>query len=109
MVKKNLSLVECIVLNCRDVEDLVGPYIDGDLDVELKSRVDAHLSECGCCKLLVTDLQTIVTDAKTLNDRPVPPDVSRRLRAALSQKLGIELGSSKPQLMLLKPPANKPE
>lgn len=102
MVKKNLSLVECHVVNCRDVEDLVGSYVDQEIDVELKQRVDEHLDDCEGCRLLVTDLCNIISCAKTLNDKPVPADVSRRLRATLSEKLGIELSSPKPQLALIK-------
>ena len=109
MGKKNLSLVENVIVNCRDVEDLVGPYLDGDLDLQLQDRFDAHLNDCGSCKLLVDDLQMIIGTAQTLNDRPVPAEVSRRLRAALSERLGIELNTPKPQLALLKSSIFKPE
>ena len=109
MGKKNLSLVENIVVNCRDVEDLVGSYLDDELDDHLRDRFDGHLNQCGACKLLVEDLQSILATAKTIDERPVPADVSRRLRLALSEKLGIELDSPKPQLALLKSAAFKPE
>ncbi len=109
MGKKNLSLVECSVVNCRDVEDLVGPYLDGDLVLQLAERFDAHLGECAACRQLVEDLQIITATAKTLSDKPVPADISRRLRTALSEKLGIEMGPPKPQLALLKSSVLKPE
>ena len=90
------------MVNGRDVESLVGSYVDEEIDVELKQRVDEHLDDCEGCRLLVTDLRSIISNAKALNDKPVPADVSRRLRAALSEKLGIDLSNPKPQLSLLK-------
>ena len=36
-------------MNCAEVEDLLGPYVDEDLAVEVRSRVEAHLLTCRAC------------------------------------------------------------
>jgi anti-sigma factor RsiW len=36
--------------NCRDVEPLFAPYVDGDAGPEDRAAVDAHIEVCGCCR-----------------------------------------------------------
>ena len=36
--------------NCRDVEPLLAPYVDGDVAPEDRAAVDAHIDACGPCR-----------------------------------------------------------
>ena len=36
--------------NCRDVEPLMAPYVDGDAAPDDRAAVDAHTEACGCCR-----------------------------------------------------------
>lgn len=40
--------------NCRDVEPLIAPYVDGEAAASDRAAVDAHLRGCPCCRDLVT-------------------------------------------------------
>lgn len=35
---------------CRDLEPLFTPYVDGEISVPNRSRVDAHVDVCSCCR-----------------------------------------------------------
>jgi putative zinc finger protein len=43
---------------CRDLEPMLAPYVDGEADPKAKATVDAHLRQCPPCRDRVSDERT---------------------------------------------------
>ncbi len=64
---------------CEKIQDLLSPYLDGELTSEAKAEVDAHLSSCRECAELLSLLR-IATDSLASFPEVEP---SRDLKAKL--------------------------
>ena len=80
-------------------QNLIGAYVDGELDADLTLRLEDHLKDCSDCqfelrahRLFVCELDASLT-ART-GDIPVPADFSRRVAArARSDMSGVRTRS----------------
>jgi|GEM_PF-2648422 len=86
-----LRILEKEALDCQDVEDLLGDYADQELACTLRARVDAHIERCAHCREMSASYLWVVQLAGELKDKPVPQSVQNNLRAALNQRLGLNL------------------
>ncbi len=86
-----LFVLEKPTVQCADVETLLGEYVENSLPPTLRARIDAHVADCGECRVLKASYEKTIELARGLADRPVPSGVSERLRHALNAKLGIQL------------------
>lgn len=60
-------------------------YVDDDLDPVAQQQVAQHLEECTDCRVIVAQLQHIVTAAKALPPLQPPADVWQRIRTELAE------------------------
>ena len=76
-------------------QNLIGAYVDGELDADLALRLEEHLKDCSDCqfelrahRLFVCELDASLTNKN--RDLPVPADFSRRVAArARSDMSGV--------------------
>ena len=80
-------------MNCQDVQSLIHPFVDGELDVVRQIEFEQHLVQCRDCRERVKRLQSLRTDlsSPTLRYEPsaslmarvtlaAPPIASQRRR-----------------------------
>ena len=80
-------------------QNLIGAYVDGELDADLTLRLEEHLKDCSDCqfelrahRLFVCELDASLTNKN--RDIPVPADFSRRIAArARSDMSGVRTRS----------------
>ena len=80
-------------------QNLIGAYVDGELDADLTLRLEDHLQDCADCqfelkahRLFVCELDSVLTTRS--GDIPVPADFSRRVAArATSDMSGVRTRS----------------
>src|ERR1044072_9930401 len=67
-------------------QNLIGAYVDGELDADLTLNLEEHLKDCSDCqfelrahRLFVCELDASLTNKN--RDLPVPADFSRRVAA----------------------------
>lgn len=68
---------------CRDRLSELCDYLDGELEVRLCARLEAHLAECRDCRVMVDTLRRTIT---LYRDQPVadlPGEVQQRLYQVL--------------------------
>lgn len=83
---------EVLHLNCRDVERLLGEYVDGELPTYLSHELDGHLSACPACRQMADEYMQVIAIASTLREtEEISIGVKNRLRLALNSQLGISL------------------
>lgn len=70
---------------CRQIESLLPPYVDGEASQDVRGRVEAHLQQCVDCRAAVAAQRTsrAVLRARAAQlVTPAPPDLRSRLLAA---------------------------
>lgn len=87
----HLEILEKAAIDCADVEAVLGDLADGDLMPSLEGRINEHVEGCKCCSESVKSYRWVIKKARMLKPEPMPADVSRRLRIALNQRLGMTL------------------
>ena len=89
-------------ISCSEVEQHLDRYLEGELSVRENFLVDRHLCSCTRCCQMVDELNAVIDLAASLADRPVPADVSQRLRTRLQEETGLRFSRPKPVLSLVK-------
>ena len=46
-------------MNCKELQDLLSPYLDGELDAAQRGAVEQHLGDCPDCKRELANLRTM--------------------------------------------------
>jgi hypothetical protein len=71
-------------VNHSDAQNSIADYLDGELSLEQRARLDAHLDSCADCTREVEELREIPHLLSGLPDEELPPmlaqDVMRRIR-----------------------------
>lgn len=78
-------------VNCKDAGELVSEYIDDELSPSQNFAFEKHLLLCPNCKSMVNDFQVIKDCAKQLSAKPIPTDVSKRLRLRIAEEASKSL------------------
>jgi anti-sigma factor RsiW len=71
-------------MTCGGYEEELALYVEGDLPLSAKARVEAHLGSCGVCRAFLAELQHSQDAVHDLAAAPIPVDVFARVQGALS-------------------------
>jgi anti-sigma factor RsiW len=69
---------------CGSIEQL-GAYYDGELPVEQRAVVEAHLAECAQCRKVVAELAGLTDLIATANTADMPADAMGRINQTWSR------------------------
>ncbi|MBA3583407.1 MAG: zf-HC2 domain-containing protein [Gemmatimonadetes bacterium] len=61
-------------------------YLDGELAAAERADIEAHLAACAACAAVLADLQRVVGEARTLQDRPLEGDLWPAIAARLEPR-----------------------
>lgn len=78
---------------CGQNREQIVDYLDGELTDQARLEFEAHNAACPECAAFCASYQAVVDTAKELREpeQPIDVGVQNRLRAALNQRLGINL------------------
>jgi anti-sigma factor RsiW len=71
-------------LPCIEVVELVSDYLDGELDPELRRRVEEHLALCPPCRLYVEQVRDTVRALGRLPAHELPEAAIAELETAFA-------------------------
>jgi anti-sigma factor RsiW len=77
--------VAIIEINCKDVWREVSNYVDGDIDAELRQRMEAHFAKCAHCTAILDGTRNVlrlVGDGKAFD---LPSGFTDRLRKRIEK------------------------
>jgi hypothetical protein len=75
-------------MKCKDILELMSPYIDEELGAYERKAIETHIDACDNCRLRLESLKTAIRAARDLGEVDVPPKVSKALRTiALTDKV----------------------
>ena len=76
-------------MNHADVKSCLADYLEGDLSLDRRARVDAHLDACADCAREVDQMRSMIRLLRLLPEPETPPmiaaNVMRRIRAGESR------------------------
>jgi len=62
-------------------------YLDSTVDVEIRRRIEAHITECPNCFVILDTCKKTIQVYKGMQPQVLPEDVNARLTKALERKL----------------------
>ena len=71
--------MKVIEISCLEVWREISDYIDGDVDAELRARMEAHFKVCAHCKAVVDGTRNVVKLVADGVEYQLPNGFSQRL------------------------------
>jgi anti-sigma factor RsiW len=71
-------------MQCDRAAELIGPYLDQELDAETRRDVAAHLGGCRSCSALAESLRSMSRQLATLGREPAPEQLTERVRSLVA-------------------------
>ena len=78
--------MKVIEISCLEVWREISNYIDGDLDAELRARMEAHFRVCAHCRAVVDGTRHVVKLIADGVEYALPDGFSQRLFDKLKDK-----------------------
>jgi anti-sigma factor RsiW len=70
-------------IECRQIAELLGDYLDGSLPRETRELIDFHIDGCAPCVAFLNTYRGTVDAARKLPDVIIPPELKKRLLTVL--------------------------
>ena len=70
-------------IECRQIAELLGDYLDGSLPRETRELIDFHIDGCAPCVAFLNTYRGTVDAARLLPDVAMPPELKKRLLIVL--------------------------
>ena len=70
-------------LECRQIAELLGDYLDGSLPRATQELIDFHIDGCAPCVAFLNTYRGTVSATRRLPDVPIPTELKKRLLAVL--------------------------
>jgi len=64
-------------MNCRDLEELLSAYADGELSRTQWEFIEEHLAGCADCRATLAEFKTVGRQLASLRETPTSPDISK--------------------------------
>ncbi len=74
------------MLRCPDIVELLGEYLDGELEPLTASALEAHLADCRECTAFINTYRGTVRATRQLREEQIPPALKERLLTFLLQQ-----------------------
>lgn len=78
-----MSVIE---ISCLEVWREISNFIDGDVDAELRARMEAHFKECAHCKAILDGTRNVVKLVGDGVEYEMPAGFSSRLQEKIKNK-----------------------
>lgn len=71
--------------NCLALFDKLSEYLDREADEETCRQIEEHLKDCQPCVVCLETLKRTMAICKEQKEKPVPADISRKIRFMLDE------------------------
>ena len=75
------------LLTCKQLLDELSEYLDGNVQDDVRSHLDKHVSECPNCWVVVDTTKRTLQIYKGMDPQPIPDELHARLMKALEKKI----------------------
>jgi len=78
------------LLTCKDFLRELSDYLDESLDMEVRAKIEKHITECPNCWVIADTTRKTIQIYKGTEPHPIPGDVQDRLMRALEKKMAAK-------------------
>ncbi len=78
------------LLTCKQFLQELTDYMDSTVDVELRRKLEAHISECPNCFVILDTTQKTIKVYKGMEPQAIPEEVHIRLMKAVERKIAAK-------------------
>ena len=75
------------MLTCKEFLQELNDYLDETVDVQLRRRIEAHITECPNCFVILDTTKRTIQVYKGMQPQTLPDEVHARLIKAVERKL----------------------
>jgi len=75
------------LLTCKEFLQELTDYLDSAVDAELRRKLEAHISECPNCFVILDTTQRTIKVYKGMQPQEIPAEVHARLMRAVERKI----------------------
>jgi anti-sigma factor RsiW len=83
------------LLTCKEFLQELNDYLDETADVELRHRIEVHITECPNCFVILDTTRKTIQVYKGMQPQILPDDVQGRLMKALERKMAARKSEAK--------------
>jgi anti-sigma factor RsiW len=83
-------------MQCDRAGELIGAYLDQELDAETRREVAAHLDGCAACSAMADDFRRMSGKLAMLGRAPAPEHLDERVRSLVKEADGGAIASPRP-------------
>ena len=83
-------------IDCKHVWEYISAYIDGEVDAELRARIDKHLETCEICSAVLDSTRNVVVLIADDRVFELPAGYSKRLHERIDRELAMSGGDAAP-------------
>ena len=76
-----------LLLTCKEFMQELTDYLDEAVDIELRSRIEAHITECPNCFVILDTTRKTIQVYKGMQAQVLPDEVQARLLKAVERKM----------------------
>jgi len=73
-------------MKCKDIKNLLSPYLEGELNKEERVKLESHLEGCPACKKELTLLEAAIKNVKDLEEVAAPVNLIDKINERLDKK-----------------------
>ena len=78
------------LLTCKEFLQELNDYLDEVVDVQLRQRIEAHITECPNCFVILDTTKKTIQVYKGMEPQTLPEEVHARLLKAVERKLSAK-------------------
>jgi anti-sigma factor (TIGR02949 family) len=71
-------------ISCREVRRELADYMEGDIDEDMRARIEQHFRECDGCSVMYDSIRKVIRLVGASDVIELPAGFSQRLYARLS-------------------------
>jgi anti-sigma factor (TIGR02949 family) len=74
------------LLTCKEFLQEISDFLDENVDEELRRKLEAHISQCPNCFVILDTTKKTIQVFKGVDAQPIPAEVHHRLIRAVEKK-----------------------
>ncbi len=78
------------MLTCKEFLTELNDYLDATVDVEIRRRIETHITECPNCFVILDTCKKTIQVYKGMQPQVLPEDVQTRLMKAVERRIAAK-------------------
>ena len=86
-IHREVFLMRELLISCLEVRREMSNYIEDDVSLELRARIDSHVEACNGCRAIFDGVRNVIRLVGARDVIELPREFSRRLYARVRARI----------------------